>query len=174
MGCFAQVGRQGGVQRLNLQPDKPNHGCLLKGTIFHELLHSLGFFHMHASHDRDKYVQILWDNIKEAGYKNFQMLDKNMVDDFGFEYDLLSILHYNAYAYAKVQGLTTIEPFVSRKYEMNEFFFLCVFLQDKSYKPKMGQRKGMTRSDLGKLFKMYKCNINVNSIPADRNGIVIL
>lgn len=43
------------------------------GTIVHELLHSLGFFHMQSHTKRDKYVKIVWDNIldgKEYKKKN--------------------------------------------------------------------------------------------------------
>lgn len=37
----------------------------------------------------------------------------------------------------------------------------------------MGQRVGLTKSDLGKLFKMYNCDVDVNKVPVDKNGIVL-
>lgn len=81
---------------------------------------------MHASPDRDKYVEIFWDNIQEAGRSNFQILKKNMAENYGFKYDLLSILHYGAYAYAKNRGLTTIEPHVSDKKMFHFVLKLCL------------------------------------------------
>uniref|UniRef100_A0A182J8W4 Metalloendopeptidase n=1 Tax=Anopheles atroparvus TaxID=41427 RepID=A0A182J8W4_ANOAO len=48
-GCWSFLGHRGGMQTLNLQPD----GCMARGTIIHELLHSLGFVHMQSASDRD-------------------------------------------------------------------------------------------------------------------------
>lgn len=66
-GCFSQVGYQGrGKQLLNLTPHPAGLGCMRHGTIVHELLHSLGFFHMQSHTKRDKYVKIVWDNILDG------------------------------------------------------------------------------------------------------------
>lgn len=63
-GCFSQVGYQGGYQILNLSRRHPaDRGCFRLGTVVHELLHTLGFFHMQSSPDRDEFIDVLWDNI---------------------------------------------------------------------------------------------------------------
>lgn len=59
-GCWSSVGRQGKGQVINLQ----NPGCLKHGTIVHEMLHAVGFYHQQSSFDRDDYVKIIWENIK--------------------------------------------------------------------------------------------------------------
>ena len=43
-----------------------------KFSIVHEFLHALGFLHMQATANRDDYVTINWDNIKEGHEKNFK------------------------------------------------------------------------------------------------------
>lgn len=96
------------MQQLNLQPTV----CSKNGSIFHETMHSLGFYHMHSSRKRSFYVKILWDNIKKEAQNDFLMLNTRDENDFGYAYDISSILHYSPYAFAKVKGLKTMEPIV--------------------------------------------------------------
>jgi len=53
-------------QQLNLEPNEPGVGCFRLGTIEHELLHTLGFFHQQSATERDDYVTIHWENIQDG------------------------------------------------------------------------------------------------------------
>ena len=48
-------------------PDKKSCHCLCNvGRILHEMMHSLGFYHEHTRPDRDKYIQIVQNNVKKG------------------------------------------------------------------------------------------------------------
>ena len=62
--CFSSIGRVGGRQVVSLHDN-----CKYRGKVVHEILHALGFFHEHSRSDRDKYIKVIWKNIKK-GKKN--------------------------------------------------------------------------------------------------------
>ena len=66
-GCSAQVGRVGGAQRLNL-----GSGCFHRYIVTHELVHSIGFWHEQSRSDRDDWVQINWNNIREGMWDTYR------------------------------------------------------------------------------------------------------
>ena len=62
--CYSSVGRdykKSGMQSMSLGPE-----CLQTSIVLHELLHSLGFWHEQSRPDRDQYVEIFWENIKQG------------------------------------------------------------------------------------------------------------
>ncbi|XP_028514338.1 zinc metalloproteinase nas-4, partial [Exaiptasia diaphana] len=60
-GCYSRIGRSPKKNRRQLI--SIGHGCERLGTIVHETMHALGFFHEQSRPDRDKYVRIVWDQI---------------------------------------------------------------------------------------------------------------
>ncbi|RZF42636.1 hypothetical protein LSTR_LSTR001431 [Laodelphax striatellus] len=130
-GCWSFAGRQGGGQVLNLSKK-----CVQHGVVVHEFLHALGFYHQQSASDRDEYIKIHWENIKEDHKHNFNRYSDSKVTDLGVSYDYGSIMHYGAYAFSKNEKrtITTVEKDV-----------------------KIGQRKGLSKKDKLKLNKMYKC-----------------
>ena len=62
--CWSGVGREfwkNGFQEISL-----GSGCIRKGIMMHEILHALGFRHEQSRYDRDKYVEVFWENIKQG------------------------------------------------------------------------------------------------------------
>ncbi|EDW89734.1 seminal metalloprotease 1 [Drosophila yakuba] len=137
-GCFSYVGYRNRVQQLNLQNYALDTGCFRLGTIVHEFLHALGFYHQQSTWNRDDYVRIAEENITAGTEGNFNKYDNETVEDYGEPYDYSSVLHYTAYAFSK-NGEMTIVPLQEGAEEL------------------MGQRLQMTQSDINKLNVMYKC-----------------
>ncbi|XP_055600592.1 blastula protease 10-like [Uranotaenia lowii] len=138
-GCWSYVGNlRRGVQELHLYPDAPNTGCFRMGTIIHEFLHALGFFHMQSDPHRDDYVDIRFENIIVGTENNFRRYTEDVVGGFGVDYDYGSVMHYGRTAFSK-NGEDTIVP----------------------HDPEavIGQRAGMSPKDVQKLQIMYDCPI---------------
>uniref|UniRef100_A0A1I8N6C5 Metalloendopeptidase n=1 Tax=Musca domestica TaxID=7370 RepID=A0A1I8N6C5_MUSDO len=133
IGCFSQIGFQHSwYQIINLGP-----GCLKNYILVcHEIIHALGFDHSHNAYNRDDYVRINFENIKEGQEHNF--LKKNDTYDCLVPYDRESTMHYGPFTFSK-NGLETITPL------------------DGNYTG-MGQRKELRQSDIDKINRMYCFN----------------
>ena len=81
-------------------------------TIVHEFIHALGVYHMHQRSDRDKYVKINWENIKESDKFNFDKLNDAVF--FDVPYDAKSMMHYQTIGHTSKNGKPTIESLVNR------------------------------------------------------------
>ncbi|XP_045761304.1 seminal metalloprotease 1-like [Maniola jurtina] len=140
-GCYAHVGFFPGLIKgwrvLNYAPYPPGEGCLTIGTIVHELMHILGFQHMHSTYDRDNYVRIIEENIIPGTESFFAILDSDRVSNLGVEYEIQSVLHYSPLAFSR-NGNYTIEAL-------------------EPYEGLMGQREYVTDSDWLRINRHYDC-----------------
>lgn len=86
-GNNSPIGKSGGAQTINIQNYTDT------GTIIHEILHSLGFYHEHSRNDRDDYLIICWSNIKIGKRHNF---DKHSIGLCTTALDTASIMIYGS------------------------------------------------------------------------------
>ncbi|XP_037040521.1 zinc metalloproteinase nas-15-like [Bradysia coprophila] len=143
-GCWSYVGRIGGPQIVSLQPPsggRPN--CLgTEARPIHELLHALGIFHEQSRADRDDYVTVHWENIREGYENNFEKQSLSNTS-FAFEYDYDSVMHYGRNYFSKQKGKPT--------------------LTSKMPGMELGQRRGMSVTDCLKVNDLYRCLDNPRS-----------
>ncbi|XP_065648482.1 tolloid-like protein 2 isoform X3 [Hydra vulgaris] len=104
IGCNSDVGKIGGKQIVSL-----GEGCMFKSVVMHEIGHVVGFWHEQNRPDRDDYVFIKTENIKEGIYKEAFVKFSHQINSLKVEYDYYSIMHYGMKAFSK-NNLPTILP----------------------------------------------------------------
>lgn len=106
-GCWSYLGRKGFEQTLSLVAPQ----CINRGTVIHEFMHALGFWHEHSRPDRDEHIEVLWDNIiskeKQVNFAKHITGWQNLMD---LPYDYRSVMHYSAYTFSKLPTLPTLKP----------------------------------------------------------------
>ena len=124
--CRSSVGMRGGRQLIELA-----NGCSTGSTI-HEIGHAWGLWHEQSREDRDKHVQIHWENIESGKEHNFNQHISDG-DDYG-AYDYGSIMHYPSKAFNKndKNTITTIPPGIP-----------------------IGQRAGLSDGDIATVHAIY-------------------
>uniref|UniRef100_A0A673MYU9 Metalloendopeptidase n=1 Tax=Sinocyclocheilus rhinocerous TaxID=307959 RepID=A0A673MYU9_9TELE len=132
--CYSKVGnRQMGKQELSIGAN-----CDSLGTVEHEFLHALGFWHEQSRSDRDDYVTIVWDQIQEGKEHNFNSYDETVSSSLGVPYDYGSVMHYSKTSFSNASESTIVTKIPE---------FLDV----------IGQRMEFSDSDLLKLNRLYNC-----------------
>ncbi|XP_070501111.1 hatching enzyme 1.2-like [Chironomus tepperi] len=135
-GCSSHLGKIGSRQVVNLD----SNGCMSRRTIIHELVHALGFDHMQSRYDRDRYIDVLYQNIKESEYSQFELVDPKKFNDFNTPYDYYSIMHYGPVAFSKNRNTKrTIVPKIAR------------------YRNVIGQSPRLSLGDIKRINNMYNC-----------------
>ncbi|OWA55022.1 putative Zinc metalloproteinase nas-13 [Hypsibius exemplaris] len=130
-GCWSYMGRIGGAQQLNLA----RSGCVEIGVVIHEFLHALGFYHEQSRSDRNDYIIIDWNNIRQDKWSNYKLEDTN---NLGTPYDYGSVMHYGLDAFA----LSSRPAFIPKV---------------KGITSKIGQREGLSAIDVQRVNKFYGC-----------------
>lgn len=135
--CKSNLGRVGGQQELSLNKFK----CMQNGIVIHELLHALGYIHMHSRPNRDKYVKVMWNNIDPRFFREFDRVSPQFFNYYGTSYDYNSIMHYGSKAGTKNGGVT-------------------IMPHDASYSGAIGQRNGLSAGDILRINNKYNCRVN--------------
>jgi len=134
-GCYSYVGMIGQWDSQKLQLQEP--GCMSIGTAVHELGHAIGMAHEQARPDRGAHVQINLANVAAGMEHNFAI---NPAGFTGVGYSFASIMHYDAYAFAKDHHIPTIVEKQNPAHTANE----------------VGQRIGLANEDIAQLVAMYR------------------
>lgn len=120
-GCWSSLGRVGGSQIVNLQ----NPGCLQTiGTVIHELMHAVGFYHEQNREERDQHVYIALNNIIPSTRNNFDKATKGTTSGYGVPYDFGSVMHYGAYAFSANNQATIVAKVCLRFFIYKRFNFV--------------------------------------------------
>ncbi|NXA19593.1 MEP1B protein, partial [Ibidorhyncha struthersii] len=138
-GCWSSVGnRQEGLQQLSIGAN-----CDKIGTIQHEFMHALGFWHEQSRSDRDDYVSIIWDRIQAGKDHNFNKYDDKTSDSLNVPYDYTSVMHYSQNAFRNGTEPTIVTNIPD---------FMDV----------IGQRMDFSDYDLQKLNRLYNCSSSLS------------
>ncbi|CAB4060253.1 unnamed protein product [Lepeophtheirus salmonis] len=161
-GCYSNLGFNP-FRRRNIVHLAQNDHCMGKGTIAHELLHTLGFAHEHTRPDRDNYLEIDWSVIPVSSRRNWfragglnedplpgicngnftstlnDCYSGYRTDTFGLDYDYGSIMHYNLKA-GSAHGETVMRAKQSIPMDVQ-----------------IGQRRSLSSLDFKKVNAAYPC-----------------
>ncbi|XP_066918724.1 hatching enzyme 1.2-like [Clytia hemisphaerica] len=130
-GCSSPVGRMSRGNSIRLA-----RGCWRKGTIIHEIGHSIGLFHEQSRPDRDNFVTIRWENIKEQNKHNFNKMRASNWNKHDTNYDYDSIMHYGSRYFTKNGGLT-------------------IQTKNSADQTRIGKRSGFSETDKIQINRMY-------------------
>ncbi|XP_057292223.1 protein SpAN-like isoform X3 [Hydractinia symbiolongicarpus] len=132
-GCNSPVGMHR-VNRISI-----GEGCADKGTVLHEIGHSIGLEHEQSRPDRDAHVNINFNNIDGDWDYAFDIVYN--IDSLGTPYDLKSMMHYSSTAFAKagMKTITTVDP--SKQSLIDNYNHIY----------------GFSRTDIQQIKKMYQC-----------------
>ncbi len=136
-GCWSFIGRLTNVQHLSF-----GNGCGSKGQALHELGHAIGFYHEQSRPDRDRYVIINRENVRENRLYNFDL--KKYTNYQGEPYAFGSIMHYGMNYFAKDYSKPTITI------ENRELY-------REQGEPTLGSTSKLDKIDIRQINKRYGC-----------------
>lgn len=122
-GCWSLVGRQ--MDRLGQGQDVSiGQGCANLNVVVHEIGHVIGFYHEQSRSDRDKYINIVWNNVLPGYSLQFR---KESDLNHGVPYDYTSTMQYPQWAFSKElfekSTIVALDPahqrFLSKNYPLS-------------------------------------------------------
>nr|CCA61951.1 bone morphogenetic protein 1 [Suberites domuncula] len=143
-GCFSHmVGRQGGRQQINL-----GQGCRTFGIITHEIGHAIGFWHEQSRPDRDRFVRVNNENIRDGKERQFMKRKHLKIDYQGSPYDYGSIMHYSSRAFSRPDctGENCVTLSINNAVEYSH-----------QGSPTLGQRNALSAQDILQINRLYTC-----------------
>ncbi|VDM54384.1 unnamed protein product [Angiostrongylus costaricensis] len=130
-GCYSCVGKIGGAQVLSVD-------CIADYTIWHEVMHAIGFEHKHQRPDRDQFIRVEYRNVQRGQLVDFEKLSSYEVD-CPDSYDYKSIMHYDSKAFGRLNPVRNVYLFMLQE---------GVTLND---------NLKMSATDIKKLSRLGKC-----------------
>lgn len=131
-----------------VQPANPIYLSFLcgnpMGVAVHETLHALGLQHEQIRPDRDNFINVIWNNVDPQRYDFFAVSDSSKFSSYGIQYDFGSVMHYASTIASRSAGLKTMTAKVNPA------------VNDAA----MGQRNGLSQSDVAALNRMYCLSSN--------------
>ena len=139
-----------------------------------------GFWHEHQRYDRDNYVKINFENIKEGAEDNFLKREEKYSETFEKDliskipYDYCSLMHYPEYAAAYKINLAK-----AMSCHFNHQNVSCYFsdVAEPTIEPlksmkeleckNIGQYEGLSKLDIQKINLVYNCK-NIDMSPNKR------
>lgn len=79
------------------------------GLVVHELGHVLGLWHEQNRPDRNRFIEVIWENVAKGRESLFYRQRRKEVQSFYSMYDYGSIMHYQLNAFSK-NGKPTLRP----------------------------------------------------------------
>ena len=117
--------------------------CATVSKIMHQIGHAIGLWHEQNRPDRDEYVKIKLENVKEGKEGDFRKRTWDMVDTNGLQYDYASIMH---------------SP--RKKFSKNRKFTIVVTNQEvyeEQCRPNLGKAVKLSDGDITVINRLYEC-----------------
>ncbi|XP_041349095.1 zinc metalloproteinase dpy-31-like [Gigantopelta aegis] len=76
-------------------------GCMRVGTILHEVGHALGLFHEQERPDRNRYVNVLYENVYKNARGNYNKMSWKKVKTVGTPFDYSSLMLYREHQFSR-------------------------------------------------------------------------